>query len=103
MREPSTGMVQGAVATWRLSRVHHTRRQVATAPCTIPLLTQQSKIFCPTQRARPQAAPAGCAQVVFRARARLGAVKDRKDRRAAARHENAACANLLQPSRSEEH
>src|SRR5262245_66455752 len=97
MREPSTGVVRGAVTTWRLSIIHHTRRQVATAPCTVPLLTQQSKIFCSTQRARPQAAPASRAHVVFRARALLGAVKDRKDRRAAARPQNAEYAALLQP------
>ena len=31
------GTVQGAVATWRPRKSPPTRRQVATAPCTVPI------------------------------------------------------------------
>src|SRR5262249_41447346 len=62
-----------------------------------PLLTQQSKIFCPAQRARPQATPPGFTQGAFVVGTRPVAVKDRKDRPAAARPPKAACARLLQP------
>jgi len=31
------GTVQGAVATWRHRKSLPTRRQVATAPCTVPI------------------------------------------------------------------
>ena len=31
-----SGTVQGAVATWRLRSGRYRRRQVATAPCTVP-------------------------------------------------------------------
>src|SRR5262245_51238244 len=41
----SAGTVQGAVATWRPWDVHPTRRQVATAPCTVPALQLDSVIF----------------------------------------------------------
>src|SRR5215510_7437670 len=34
------GTVQGAVATWRPRKSLPTRRQVATAPCTVPIRQQ---------------------------------------------------------------
>src|SRR5215475_3528876 len=35
--------VQGAVATWRPRKSLRTRRQVATAPCTVPIRQQYPK------------------------------------------------------------
>jgi len=37
------GKVQGAVATWRLCSGRFRRRQVATAPCTLPEIAPLSR------------------------------------------------------------
>ncbi len=37
------GTVQGAVATWRLRNGRSRRRQVATAPCTVPEIAPFSR------------------------------------------------------------
>src|SRR5262249_41562024 len=62
-----------------------------------PLLTQQSKIFCPAPRTRPPATAPGFTRLAFGGAPPFFAVKDRKERRAAARNQTAACARLLQP------
>jgi len=36
LSELAVGTVQGAVATWRPRMTYFGRRQVATAPCTVP-------------------------------------------------------------------